>query len=232
MHITVLTLFPDIFTSFLKTSIVGRAIKKGVTKITIVDFRQFSSDKHHKVDDYQYGGGGGMIIQLPAIVKAIQKYRTKNTKVVLLSPQGKLYKQATAQQFSKTKHMILIAGHYEGFDERLMHYVDEIISIGDYVLMGGEVAAMVVIESTVRLLTNAISPQSLDNESFQYNLLDYPVYTKPLVFEKHKVPQVLLSGNHQKISAFRQKQQIIKTRKMRPDLYRAYLKETKYEPQN
>jgi tRNA (guanine37-N1)-methyltransferase len=224
MRITVLSLFPNIFNNFLKTSIIKRIIDTKLAEVEVINFRKFANNKHQRVDEYQYGGGAGMIIQLPPIVAAIKKYRTSASKVILLSPQGKLYHQTTAKQYAKYKHLILIAGHYEGFDERLIHYVDEVISIGDYILMGGEVACMVVIESVLRLLQGAITPSSLDSESFLYNLLDYPVYTKPLVFDNHQVPKILLSGDHQKIKAFRQKQQIIKTKKNRPDLYKQYLK--------
>jgi tRNA (guanine37-N1)-methyltransferase len=201
MKITILTLFPEIFNDFIKTSIVKRIIAKELVEIEVVNFRDFSDDKNKRVDDYQFGGGGGMIIKLQPIVAAIKKYRTKNSKVILLSPQGKQFKQKIAQSYSKQKHLILICGHYEGFDERIENYIDEQISIGDYVLTGGEIPAMVIVESTIRLLDGAISKQSLESESFSNgNLLDYPVYTKPIDFEGHKVPDVLLSGNHKKIA--------------------------------
>jgi tRNA (guanine37-N1)-methyltransferase len=227
MRITVLTLFPKLFDNFLTQSIIKRIIQKKLVKIEIVDFREYSQDKTKRVDDYQYGGGPGMIIGLPSIVNAIRAYKTKDSKVVLLSPQGQTYTQVKAKTYTQYKHLILIAGHYEGFDERLIHYVDEIISIGDYILTGGEIPAMVVIESVIRLLEHGINKESLDYETFDRHLLDYPVYTKPLQFEEHSVPQVLLSGNHQLIKEYRLQQQIQKTKKYRKDMYKKYLKEHK-----
>jgi tRNA (guanine37-N1)-methyltransferase len=227
MRITVLTLFPKLFDNFLTESIVKRIIHKKIVKIDIVDFRKYSKDKNKRVDDYQYGGGPGMIIGLPSIVTAIKKCRTKNSKVVLLSPQGKTYTQKQAKLYAKCNHLILIAGHYEGFDERLMHYVDEVVSIGDYVLTGGEIPAMVLIETVVRLLDHGISKASLDHETFDKHLLDYPVYTKPIDFEGYQVPKVLLSGNHKLINEYRLQEQIKKTKLYRKDMYKKYLKEYK-----
>ncbi|MDR0674716.1 MAG: tRNA (guanosine(37)-N1)-methyltransferase TrmD [Mycoplasmataceae bacterium] len=225
MRITVLTLFPKLFDNFLTQSIVKRIIQKKLVKIEIIDFRKYSKSKTKRVDDYQYGGGPGMVIGLTSIVRAIKKYKTQNSKVILLSPQGKTYTQALAKTYKQSKHLILIAGHYEGFDERLLHYVDEVVSIGDYVLTGGEVPIMVIIESVIRLLDYGINKKSLDHETFDQNLLDYPIYTKPLVFEGHQVPKVLLSGNHKLIKAYRLQAQINKTKKYRKDMYKQYLKE-------
>jgi tRNA (guanine37-N1)-methyltransferase len=222
MKITVLTLFPKIFDNFLNESIIKRILQKKIAQIEIIDFREFSKENGKRVDDYQYGGGPGMVIQLQPIVDAIKKYRRANSKVILLSPQGKTFAQNEAKRLSKFKHLILVAGHYEGFDERITNYVDETISIGDYILTGGEVPAMVLIESITRLLDKAINHESLNEESFNHGLLDYPVYTKPTIFEKHKVPDVLLSGNHQKITAYRHQQQLLKTKINRPDLYKKY----------
>ncbi|MDR3257902.1 MAG: tRNA (guanosine(37)-N1)-methyltransferase TrmD [Mycoplasmataceae bacterium] len=227
MKITVLTLFPKLFDNFLNESIVKKIIQKKIVKIQIVDFRQFSKEKTKRVDDYQYGGGAGMVIQLPATVEAIKKYKTKNTKVVLLSPQGQPYSQIKARQLSKNKDLILIAGHYEGFDERLINYVDEVVSIGDYILTGGEIPTMVLIETIIRLQDKAINNESLINETFDNNLLDYPVYTKPLKYDGYEVPKVLLSGNHKLIKEYRLQQQILKTKKYRNDMYKKYLKENK-----
>ncbi|MDR1850859.1 MAG: tRNA (guanosine(37)-N1)-methyltransferase TrmD [Mycoplasmataceae bacterium] len=218
MKITILTLFPQLFNEFLKNSIVKNIIEKKVATIKIVNFRDYSKQKNKQVDDYQYGGGGGMVLMLQPIVGAIKANKTKNTKVILLSPQGQPFKQAKAVSLSKEKDIMLICGHYEGFDERILNYVDESISIGDYVLTGGEIPAMVISEAVVRLLENGISKKSLESESFNNNLLDYATYTKPLNFEGHKVPEVLLSGNHKKIDEFRKKEQIKKTKKIRPDL--------------
>ena len=225
MYITVLTLFPKLFDNFLTQSIIKRIIQKKIVKIDIVDFRRYSQNKTKRVDDYQYGGGAGMVIGLSSIVTAIKKYRMKNSRVVLLSPQGKTYDQVKARAYAKIKHLILIAGHYEGFDERLINYVDEVIYIGDYVLTGGEIPAMAIIETVVRLLDNGINKDSLHNESFDKHLLDYPVYTKPIDFEGYQVPKVLLSGNHKLIKEYRIQEQIKKTKKYRNDIYELYLKE-------
>ena len=171
-----------------------------------------------------------MVIALPAIVDCIRDCKTKKSKVILLSPVGKTYNQQFAYKLANDKkynHLIIICGHYEGFDERLVHYVDEIISIGDYILTGGEVAAMIIVDSTTRLVKNVINEQSLKSESFNNDLLDYPVYTKPHNFEGHKVPDILLSGNHQKIDEYRKAQQILKTKKYRKDLYKKYIKKQK-----
>lgn len=224
MKFTVLTLFPEAFKSYLNESIIARAINQNQVLIEIVDFRNFSENKLKQVDDYQYGGGGGMVIALPAIVKAIRHYKTPHSKVYLLSPQGTVYNQSIAVELVKSnEHIILICGHYEGFDERIINYVDGLISIGDYIITGGELGAMVVLDSCIRLIEGVITSQSLTTESFSNDLLDYPVYTKPLNFEGHKVPDVLLSGNHQKIDEFRKTEQVSKTKKYRPDLYKRYL---------
>jgi tRNA (guanine37-N1)-methyltransferase len=215
---TILTIFPNLFNDFVNESIVKRAIKKKAIKIDIVDFRNFSKEKTKRVDDYQIGPGSGMVLTLQPIVDAIKKYRTKNSKVILLSPQGKKYNQVVARQLSKQQHLILICGRYEGFDERIVNYIDEIISLGDFVLNGGEIAAMAIIESSSRLISGVINSDSLIDESFNNNLLDYPTYTKPYNFEGHKVPEILTSGNHQKINKFRKDEQIKKTKLLRPDL--------------
>ena len=228
MRFTILTLFPHLFDNFLSESIIKRAINKKLIKVEVINFRNWSKNKLKQVDDYQIGGGGGMVIALPAIVDCIRKYKTKNSKVILLSAIGKTYNQQMAQKLVKDKkhqHLILVCGHYEGFDERIIHYVDEIISIGDYILTGGEIPAMIIVDSCARLVKNVISAESLASESFNNNLLDYPAYTKPLKFEKYKVPDILLSGNHKKIAEYRKEQQIKKTKKYRPDLYKKYLKE-------
>ncbi|GMO15188.1 MAG: tRNA (guanosine(37)-N1)-methyltransferase TrmD [Mycoplasmoidaceae bacterium] len=218
MKITILTLFPEIFQNFLNVSIIKNIIKNKVAEIKVVNFRNYSKLKNQQVDDTPYGGGAGMVLMLQPIVDAIKANKTKKTKVILLSPQGKIFKQCTARQLSKEEDLILIAGHYEGFDERILNYVDEVISIGDYILTGGEIPAMVLVESITRLLENGINKHSLEVESFDDNLLDFSTYTKPAKFDKYDVPPVLLSGDHKKINEYRKKEQIDKTKKLRPDL--------------
>lgn len=224
MKITILTLFPNLFNEFIKTSIIGRAIKQKSVELQIINFRDYSSDKKNfKVDDTPYGGGSGMVLTLQPLVDALKNLKTKSSKVVLLTPSGTLYKQSVAKHFCRYDHLILICGHYEGFDERILNYVDFEISIGDYVLTGGEIPAMVVCESVIRLLPNVIKKDSILNESFEDYLLDYPTYTKPQEFDGYKVPQVLLNGNHKDIDSFRRKQRILKTKNNRLDLYEKYI---------
>jgi len=217
--ITVLTLFPEVFDNFKKFSIIKRAIANKKIKLNVVNFRDYSKDKHHKVDDYQFGGGAGMIIALPAIVDAIRANKTKNTHIVLVSPQGRLYNQNKAKKLaSSKKDLMIICGHYEGFDARIINYVDDVVSLGDYILTGGEIPAMAIIESVSRLVKGVITDSSLDDESFTNNLLDYDCYTRPIDFEGYKVPEVLVSGNHKKIKEFRDANRLAKTKKYRPDL--------------
>lgn len=217
--ITILTLFPDVFENFKMFSIIKRAIEAKKIKFNVVDFRQFSTNKHKKVDDYQFGGGPGMLIALPSIVSAIKKYKTKKTTVILTSPQGKVFKQTQAKTLAKSKKdLIIVCGHYEGFDARIVNYVDQIYSVGDFILTGGEIPAMAMTEAITRLIKGVITDSSLDDETFNHNLLDYDAYTRPVEFEGHKVPEVLLSGNHAKIAEFRSKNRLAKTKKYRPDL--------------
>lgn len=198
---TVLTLFPEMFNDFITTSIIKKALAKKLIAIKIVNLRDYSIGKHHQVDDYQYGGGEGMVLMIEPLVKAIKAHRTKNSITILLSPQGKQYNQYQAQQWAtQEQDLILVCGHYEGFDERILYYVDYELSIGDYVLTGGELASMIVINSVARLCNDVINTQSHLNDSFTNNLLDYPVYTKPVTYDDHLVPEVLLSGHHQNIA--------------------------------
>lgn len=224
MKISILTLFPELFKDFVNTSIISHSLTKEINEIEIINFREYSKDSHKRVDDYQYGGGAGMVIGLQAIIDCLEDVKSKDSHVVLLSPQGVTYNQTIAKKFSKYKHLILICGHYEGFDERMINFVDEVISIGDYILTGGEIPAMIVADSCIRLVADTINHDSLLCESFENNLLDYPVYTKPKNFRGYKVPEVLISGNHQKIAQWRKQQQILKTKKNRTDLYKKYLK--------
>lgn len=218
MKIDILTLFPNMFETIFKESIINRAIEENKVEINIHDFRTYSTDPHHKVDDTPYGGGNGMVLTCQPIFDCIEALKTSNTKVILLTPDGAPYKQQTAYNLAKEDHIILICGHYEGFDDRIRTICDLEISIGDYVLTGGELASMVVTDSVVRLLPGVIEEGSHINDSFNNNLLDYPTYTKPRVFRGLEVPEVLLSGDHKKIEEYRRQESLKKTREKRPDL--------------
>lgn len=226
--ISFLTLFPESFQWLKDYSIIKNAIDKNLVELEFINFRNWSTDKHKRVDDYQYGGGPGMVIGLQAICDCLKEIKTPNSKTYLLSPSGELYHQDLGKHILQTtNHLILICGHYEGFDARLQHYIDGEISIGDYIVSGGEIPAMVIADSLIRMVDGVISQASLVSESFEDNLLDYPVYTKPVDYEGYLVPEVLLSGNHQKIAAFHQEEQIKLTKQKRNDLYQKYLKSRK-----
>jgi len=221
MLIDIITIFPKMFAPVLNDSIVKRAQEKGKVKIRVHNLRDYSLDKHKKVDDRPFGGGSGMVMRpepMFAAVKALKKNR--QAKVVLLTPQGKALTQGLAKRISRVKHLILICGHYEGIDERVrQRLVDEEISIGDYVLTGGELPAMVLVDSVVRLIPGVLGDKnSLIFESFQGNLLEYPQYTRPASFKNMQVPTVLLSGNHRKIESWRKQKSLDITKKKRPDL--------------
>ncbi len=201
--IDILTLFPEMFEGFLNTSIIKRALDNKLVEINIHNFREYSLDKHKKVDDYPYGGGAGMVLMCEPIFNAIETLRRDNTKVIMLTPSGKTFNQKMALEFSKLEHIILLCGHYEGFDERIKTIVDMEVSIGDYVLTGGEIPAMAIVDSLTRLIPGVISSESLVNESWNDNIVDYPNYTRPEEFRGMKVPEVLLSGHHKNISEFR-----------------------------
>ena len=218
MKIDILTLFPSMFDGFLSESIIKRAIEKGKVEVTIHNIRDYSKDPHKKVDDYQFGGGSGMVLMPQPIIDAIEDLKKEDTLVILMSPQGIPYKQKIAHELSQKKHILIICGHYEGFDERIRSFVDMEISIGDYILTGGELASMVVSDSIIRLLDDVITKESSENESFENHLLDYPVYTKPVDFRGMKVPDILLSGHHENIRKWRLEQQMNRTQERRPDL--------------
>lgn len=218
MKIDILTLFPNMFDGFLSESIIKRAIEKGKVEVTIHNIRDYSKDPHKKVDDYQFGGGSGMVLMPQPIIDAIEDLKKEDTLVILMSPQGIPYKQKIAHELSQKKHILIICGHYEGFDERIRSFVDMEISIGDYILTGGELASMVVSDSVIRLLDDVITKESSENESFENHLLDYPVYTKPVDFRGMKVPDILLSGHHENIRKWRLEQQMNRTQERRPDL--------------
>ena len=218
MKISILTLFPNMFEGFLKESIIKRAIEKEKVEIEIINFRNFSKLNNNQVDDTPYGGGAGMVLMCEPIFDAIESIKTDNSIVIMMTPEGKTYSQKLARDLTNHKHIILLCGHYEGFDERIKTIVDMEISIGDFILTGGEIPAMAITDSIVRLLDGVINKESLDSESFDSDLLDYPVYTKPSDFRGLKVPEVLLSGNHKLISDWRQKARIEKTKNRRSDL--------------
>lgn len=219
MIIDILTLFPAMFSGPFADSIIKRAQDKKIVEINIHNLRKWTTDKRGTVDDRPYGGGVGMVMMAEPIVKAIEELKSSNTKVVLLSAKGKLWKQAKAVEYSQIKHLILICGHYEGVDERVLNFVDEEISIGDYVLTGGEIPAMAVVDSIVRLIPGVLEkPEATKYESFSENLLEYPQYTHPEDFRGLTVPKILLSGNHAEIAKWRQEKSMDVTKKNRPDL--------------
>ena len=218
MRIDILTLFPNMFAGFLTESIIKRAINDKAVEVNIINFRDYSHLNNKQVDDTIYGGGAGMLLRCEPIFECIDAIKSPEAKIVLLTPDGSPYKQETAKEFAKIKHLILICGHYEGFDERIRTLADYEISIGDYVLTGGEVPAMAICDSIIRLLPGVINKESLESESFEEALLDYPMYTKPQEYRGMKVPDILLSGDHAKIDAWRKSEREKKTKTKRPDI--------------
>ena len=217
MKINVLTLFPDMFTP-LQVSMLGRGLEDGKWDLNLVNFRNFTTDVHHHVDDTPYGGGAGMVLQIMPIKKALDSLKNKG-KVIITAPQGKTFNESMAQKWSKEENLTFICGHYEGFDQRVYDLADEVVSIGDYVLTGGELPTMSMIDATVRLLPgNLVNAASPIDESLSHGLLEYPQYTRPADFEGQKVPEVLTSGNHQKIAHWRHKEALRATYLRRPDL--------------
>ena len=207
------------FDGFLNESIIKRAIEDKKVEIEIIDFREYTEDPHKKVDDTPYGGGAGMVLACQPIFDCVEAIRTEDSKVIIMTPSGIPYKQRTAYDLSNEKHLIIICGHYEGFDERILSLADMEISIGDYVLTGGELPAMVIADSIVRLIPGVINEQSHLEDSFNDNfLLDYPTYTKPADYKGMKVPEILLSGDHKKIDEWRYQEALKKTQERRPDL--------------
>ena len=218
MKISILTLFPNLFDNFKTESIIKRAIDKGLVDIEVINIRDFSKLNNSQVDDTPYGGGAGMVMMVDVVVDAIESVKTPDSKVFLMSPAGEVYNEKRAYELSECKHLILVCGHYEGIDERITHFIDGEISIGDYVLTGGEIPAMVISDSVIRLLDGVITKGSLDDESFTGDLLDYPTYTRPVEFRGYKVPDVLLSGHHKNIDDWRYEQRVKRTEERRPDL--------------
>lgn len=218
MEIIVLSLFPKMFDGFLSESIIKRAIDKNIVNIRVINFRDYSVYNNNQVDDTPYGGGAGMVLMCDPIFRCLDEIRDDGSYVVLLSPEGNIYNQEKAREYKNIKKLIIICGHYEGFDERIKEEADEIVSVGDYILTGGEIGAMAIIDSVIRLVPGVINNESLDDESFNDGLLDYPVYTKPEEYRGKKVPSILLSGNHQKIKNYRHNERIRVTKEKRPDL--------------
>ena len=218
MRIKIVTLFPEMFENFKSTSVVGRAIEKGYVSIECVDFRTYSTDKHHHVDDTPYGGGVGMVLRCDIIDKCLNDIKTDKSHILLMSPQGKTFNQEIANRLSLEEEIIIVCGHYEGFDERIRGYVDEEVSVGDFVLTGGEIPAMLISDSVIRLLDGAIRKESFTDDSFYNGLLEYPQYTRPLEYRGEIVPEVLQNGNHELIRKYRLKEALRKTYLRRPDL--------------
>lgn len=227
MRIDILTLFPESFEA-IKTSILSRAENKKILEINLINIRDFSKDKHKKTDDTTFGGGAGMLMTCQPVFDAIESVASPNSKIIYMSPRGATFCQKKAQDLSKLEHIIILCGHYEGVDQRIIDYFNiEEISIGDYVLTGGEIPAMVVVDSLARLIPNVIRDESTQDESFSNDLLEYPQYTKPRVFRGMEVPEVLVNGNHKLIDEWRLNQSIAITKERRPDLYEKYIKENK-----
>lgn len=218
MIIDVLTLFPNMYDNFLTESIIKRAIDDKKVKVNIHNIRDYTVYNNKQVDDYPFGGGGGMILMCDPIFRAIDDLKKEDSIVIMMTPSGKVFKQSIAYDLSKNTHLIILCGHYEGFDERIKSIVDLELSIGDYVLTGGELPSMVVMDSVIRLIDGVINENSLMTESFNDGLLDYPNYTKPVEYRGMKVPEVLLSGHHQNIAKYRYEEQIRLTKENRPDL--------------
>lgn len=218
MKFDVLTLFPEMF-EIMKQSILGKALEKKMIEINLINIRDFSKDKHKKVDDTPYGGGAGMVMKPDVVYDAYKSVKTDNVKVIYMSPQGSTLNQKKVQELSKNDHLIILCGHYEGIDQRVIDkIVDEEISIGDYVLTGGEIPAMVLIDSVSRYVEGVLNKESIKEESFLDNLLEYPQYTRPEIFEGQKVPEILLSGHHENIEKWRKEKSYEITKKKRPDL--------------
>lgn len=223
MKITILTLFPEMFDGFLTNSIIKRAVSKGVVEVKIVNIRDYTKDKYGRVDNPPVGGGAGLIMKCQPIIDCLNAVKSPESHTILLSPRGKTFNQEKAHFFQENvKDLVILCGHYEGIDERVNKYVDEQVSIGDYILTGGEIGAMAISDSIIRLIDGAISNESTKEESFENGLLEYPQYTEPFDFNGDKIPDILYSGNHTAINKWRQKQSLKLTKENRPDLFNAY----------
>lgn len=222
MNITVLTIFPEVFESYLKMPLIERAVKKGIATINIVDIKLYAGGSFRHIDDSPCGGGKGMILRFDTTMKAIEANRSEKSRVILLSPKGEVYSQKKARELSKEEDIVLLCGHYEGVDRRVENHVDEMISIGDYVLSGGETAAEVIVDSIVRLLDGVIREGATEDESHENILLEYPQYTKPVEYMGERVPDILLSGNHGAVEKWRHIEALKDTKRLRPDLFDKY----------
>ena len=223
MKITILTLFPEMFEGFINTSIIKRAISKEAIELELVNIRDFTKDKPGRVDSAPTGGGAGLIMKCQPIIDALNSVKTSNSHVILLSPAGKTFSQQLAHSYtSNYDHLIIICGHYEGIDYRVNKYVDECVSIGDYILTGGELGAMVISDAIIRLIDGAISGESIKEESFENGLLEYPQFTEPYDYNGDKIPDILFCGNHEVINKWRQKESLKLTKYSRPDLFKKY----------
>lgn len=218
-RITILTLFPEMFDGLLNNSIIKRTIAKKVVEISLINIRDFTKDKHHRVDSSPIGGGPGLIMKCQPIIDALNSVKTRNSHTILLSPLGSTYTQKKAREYAlNDKEIILICGHYEGVDSRVNDYMDELVSVGDYILTGGEIPSMVIADSIIRLLDGAIKEDSTQEESFENGLLEYPQFSEPYEYDNKKIPDILYSGNHQIIKKYRRKESLRNTLKYRPDL--------------
>jgi tRNA (guanine37-N1)-methyltransferase len=219
MKITLLTLFPGFVETYFETSIVGRAVKEGLIEVSVVDVRDFATDTHRTVDDAPYGGGAGMVLMAGPLGRAIEAHRTTTSRCVYATPSGIPFSQEHARRLASCDEVLLVCGRYEGVDERIIErYIDEEVSIGDYVLSSGELAALVIVDACARLIDGVITRESLEEESFQDGLLEYPLYTRPEIWDGESVPPVLLSGHHAEIARWRRRKQLEKTARNRPDL--------------
>lgn len=218
MKISILTMFPGMFDSFLQGPVLQRALRKESLQIEIVDIKEFSPGSFRHIDDSPFGGGAGMVMRCQPVLDALKSVKDEKSVSAAMSPAGRLFDQKTARRYAQLDHLILLCGHYEGMDERIYRHVDEEISIGDYILTGGEIAAMAVSDAVIRLLPGAIRGESTSEESFENGLLEYPQYTQPAVYEGEAVPEVLLSGNHEKIRKWRLRESLKRTLARRPDL--------------
>ena len=220
MVIDILTIFPSMFEGFLANSIIKRAIAKGVVEVNVIDIRPFSDDKNKRIDDYPIGGGAGLVMKCQPVLDALKSRKKENSKTILMSPRGETFNQKIAHDLlDNNEHLIFICGHYEGIDERINKHVDQHLSIGDYILTGGELASMVISDAIIRLMDGAINNDSIVDESFENGLLEYPQYTFPRVYDGDEVPQILFSGNHEAVRKYRLKESLKITKEKRYDLF-------------